>query len=54
MALRTADQYRAGLVDDRRVFYRGAQITSVLDDPELRMAVDHSAGCFDMSFDRPD
>lgn len=54
MTLRTADQYREGLLDDRRVFYRGEQVKNILENPELRLAVDHSASCFDMSFDRPD
>jgi len=44
--LRNADQYRAGLRDGRRVFYRGRPVPDVTADPELRIAVDHSALCY--------
>lgn len=50
MALRTADDFRAGLLDGRRVVYRGRPVGDVLADHELRKAVDHSAICFDISF----
>src|SRR4051794_22960594 len=51
MALRTSDEFRTGLRDARRVFYRGAAVADVVSEPELRTAVDHSAICFDISFD---
>ena len=43
MGVRSADDYRKGLADGRRVFYRGARVGDVLAHPELRSAVDHSA-----------
>jgi len=49
--LRTSDEFRAGLRDARRVVYRGAEVDDVVAEPELRTAVDHSAICFDISFD---
>ncbi|MDG5485497.1 4-hydroxyphenylacetate 3-hydroxylase N-terminal domain-containing protein [Mycolicibacterium gadium] len=54
MGLRSAEQYRQGLGDDRRVFYRGAQVDSVCAHPELALAVEHSALSFDIAGDRPD
>lgn len=54
MAIRSADEYRKGLSDGRRVFYRGRKIDDVVADPELALAVDHSAICYDIAFDRPD
>jgi len=53
MGLRTADEYRNGLIDDRRIFYRGEQIENLLENPELAIAVDHSALCYDLSYDNP-
>jgi len=49
--IRTADAYRAGLSDGRRVFYRGEAVKDVVADPELRVAVDHSAMAFDLAHD---
>lgn len=54
MAVRSSDQYRKGLSDDRRVFYRGKKISDVYAEPELALAVDHSALCYDIADDRPD
>ena len=54
MGLRTADEYRAGLRDGRRVFYRGKPVTDVAGHPELAPAVNHSAWCFSIAADRPD
>src|SRR4051812_28042522 len=51
MALRTSDEFRAGLRDARRVIYRGSDVEDVVEHPEMRRAVDHSAICFDISFD---
>lgn len=53
MGVRTADEFRKGLVDGRRVFYRGQHISDVTTDPELSLAVDHSAICFDIAADLP-
>lgn len=33
MGLRTVEEYRAGLLDSRRVFYRGRQVKDVAADP---------------------
>jgi len=54
VALRTSDQYRRGLVDGRRVFYQGVRIEDVVSEPDLALAVDHSAICYDIARDRPD
>jgi 4-hydroxybutyryl-CoA dehydratase / vinylacetyl-CoA-Delta-isomerase len=54
VAVRSSDQYRKGLSDDRRVFYRGKKISDVYAEPELALAVDHSALCYDIADDRPD
>jgi aromatic ring hydroxylase len=54
MGLRTADQFRAGLADGRSVFYRGRQVKDVVADPELSLAVDHSALCFSIAQTHPD
>src|SRR3954471_5473808 len=51
MALRTSDEFRDGLRDARRVIYRGEAVADVVEHPELRTGVDHSAICFDISFD---
>ena len=50
MALRTAQQYRDGLADGRRVFYRGEQVSDVVAHPELRPAVDHSALAYSIAY----
>ncbi|MEQ3552645.1 4-hydroxyphenylacetate 3-hydroxylase N-terminal domain-containing protein [Pseudonocardia nematodicida] len=54
MAVRSAQEYREGLADGRRVFYRGRQVSDVVAHPELRPAVDHSSLAYSMSEDRPD
>ncbi|WP_433502544.1 4-hydroxyphenylacetate 3-hydroxylase N-terminal domain-containing protein [Pseudonocardia halophobica] len=54
MALRTAQQYRDGLRDGRRVHYRGERVDDVVAHPELRPAVDHSALCYSIADDLPD
>ena len=43
MGLRTADEYRASLQDGRVLWYRGKRVDDVLSEPDLRVAVDHSA-----------
>ena len=43
MALRTADEYRESLRDGRVLWYRGKRIDDALSEPDLRVAVDHSA-----------
>ena len=54
MGLRTEQEYRAGLRDGRRVFYLGERVTDLLAEPELALAVEHSAHCFSIAVDRPD
>lgn len=49
MAIRTVQQYVDGLRDGRRVLYRGAEVPDVTADPELRLAVDHSALAFSIA-----
>jgi aromatic ring hydroxylase len=51
MSIRTSAEFRAGLRDGRRVVYRGAPVDDVTAEPELEPAVDHSAICFEISFD---
>jgi aromatic ring hydroxylase len=53
MALRTADEYRKGLRDGRRVHYQGRLVPDVTADPELSVAVDHAAIDFDLA-ERPE
>lgn len=54
MALRSAQHYRDGLRDGRRVYYRGQLVDDVVAHPELRPAVDHSAHCYSIADERPD
>lgn len=54
MGLRTPEQYRDGLRDGRRIFYRGDTVYDVVAHPELSPAVDHSALCYSIAADRPD
>jgi 4-hydroxybutyryl-CoA dehydratase/vinylacetyl-CoA-Delta-isomerase len=54
VALRTAEEFRAGLADGRRVFYRGQQVKDVVADPELTLAVDHSALCYTIAETHPE
>src|SRR3954452_23932514 len=51
MPLRTADEYREGLVDGRKIFYRGQQVPNVNEVPALAIGVDHAAHDFDMAAD---
>lgn len=48
MGLRTADEYRDGLVDGRALFYRGRPVDNINDVPALAVAVDHAAHDFDL------
>jgi aromatic ring hydroxylase len=51
VGLRTGGEYRAGLLDDRRLWYRGERVKDVLAEPDLRVAVDHAAIDFDFAHD---
>jgi aromatic ring hydroxylase len=54
MALRTVDEYRSGLADGRSVFYRGQRVKDVVREPELKLAVDHSALCYQIAESHPE
>ena len=49
--LRTPDEYRASLRDNRTVFYRGEKVEDVTTHPVLRHAVDHAALDYRMAED---
>lgn len=51
MGLRTADEYRNGLVDGRALFYRGRPVDDINEVPALAVAVDHAAHDFDLVSD---
>jgi len=51
MAIRTREQFFAGLRDGRRVFYRGRRVPDVLGEPELHKAASRSAIAYDMQHD---
>ena len=51
MALRTADEYRSSLRDGRVLWYRGKRVDDVLAEPDLRVAVEHSAFDFEIGHD---
>ena len=51
MPLRTADEYRAGLVDGRRLYYQGRPVDDINQEPDLKVAVDHAAIDFDLAHD---
>ena len=35
MALRTAEEYKNSLIDDRVIWYRGARVDNICEHPEL-------------------
>lgn len=41
--MRSADEYKASLRDDRTVFFRGRRVEDVTTHPVLKVAVDHAA-----------
>jgi 4-hydroxybutyryl-CoA dehydratase / vinylacetyl-CoA-Delta-isomerase len=45
MTIRTAQQYRDGLRDGRRVFYRGRAAADVTAEPELAPACSSGTSC---------
>lgn len=51
MALRSAEEYKSSLVDDRVVWYRGERVPNVCEHPDLRVAVDHAAIDFALAED---
>jgi len=51
MALRTADQYRQGLKDDRNIYMLGKKVADVAEDPYLKVGVETAAFDFLMGHD---
>ncbi len=51
MALRTADEYRQGLRDGRKVFILGNQVDDVTEDPYIKVGVETGAFDFKMGHD---
>lgn len=51
MALRTADEYKNGLKDDRNVFIMGARVPDVTEDPYIKVGVETGAFDFLMGHD---
>src|SRR3954469_12388471 len=51
MGLSTADEYRASLRDGRTLWYRGRRVTDILEEPDLRVAVDHAALDYEIGHD---
>ncbi|MEZ5101767.1 MAG: 4-hydroxyphenylacetate 3-hydroxylase N-terminal domain-containing protein [Thermoleophilia bacterium] len=49
--LRTGDEYRASLRDEREVWYRGERIEDVTEHPATRGGVDFAARMYDLQFD---
>ncbi|GAA2973963.1 aromatic ring hydroxylase [Microbacterium terrae] len=54
MTLRTADQYRAGLRDGRKVVYRGEEVADILTHPQFIRAVEHSSLGYDIHESHPE
>ena len=51
MGLTTADDYRASLRDGRTLWYRGRRVHDILEEPDLRVAVDHAALDYEIGHD---
>ena len=51
MGLSTADEYRASLRDGRTLWYRGQRVPDILEEPDLRVAVDHAALDYEVGHD---
>ena len=51
MALRTADEYRRGLRDDRVVYIKGERVPDVTEDRYLKVGVETAAFDFTMTHD---
>lgn len=52
--LRTAEEYRAGLRDERKVVYQGRYIDDVSTFPEFDTAIEHSAHAYRIAQDEPE
>lgn len=51
MPLRTADEFREGLRDGREVYVRGKRVPDVTQHADLRVAIGHAAGVFELASD---
>src|SRR3954465_15902648 len=51
MGLSTADEYRASLRDGRTLWYRGRRVPDILEETDLRVAVDHAALDYEIGHD---
>ncbi len=51
MALRSAQEYRESLRDDRSVFFRGRRVADITEHPVIRIAVEHAALEYTMACD---
>jgi 4-hydroxybutyryl-CoA dehydratase / vinylacetyl-CoA-Delta-isomerase len=51
MALRTAEEFLAGLRDGRRVYVGGERVADVTEHPGLRIAADHGANVYELAAD---
>lgn len=49
--MRSAEQYKASLRDDRTVFFRGRRVEDVTTHPVLKVAVDHAAIDYELADD---
>ncbi len=54
MTLRTSADYRAGLRDERRVFYQGKRVDNVASFGEFDCAITHSGLAFDIAAELPE
>ena len=52
--MRTADEYLAGLRDDREVYYRGERVADVVSHPELGLVSRHAALDFAFAEEHPE
>lgn len=51
MALRTAEEFRAGLRDAREVYVRGTRVPDVTEHADLAVAISHAANVFELAAD---
>ncbi|MGQ4809740.1 4-hydroxybutyryl-CoA dehydratase/vinylacetyl-CoA-Delta-isomerase [Candidatus Entotheonellaceae bacterium PAL068K] len=51
MALRTPQEYKASLQDDRLIYYQGIRVDDVTTHPVLRVAVNHASIDYEMADD---
>lgn len=51
MAVRTVEQYKESLKDDRTVYFRGQRLTALTEHPLLKLAIDHEATDYRLMYD---